>query len=513
MSLIKLSLLLLLTFAIFTTSVYTQEAEESDFDSDELNKVHKCTHDDQDIPEPELLEVDEGLGDDQEGRTLANLPNLRTYGYYGELNSVSTTYANYISQDLIPPILDYFAAALKNRYPVSGNLKVSSSSVCGYKTPSVLKTGVAADYFYFIETQVDNSGNWVASSVPCTLASGSKRPLIAKTTINTKYIKAGTSNVLLHEKNMICLMHEVTHTLGFSRSLFGYFKGGKISSATLDGASAVVLVAEPLTTKLRNHFGCSTLKGAYMENSGSSGTAGSHFERRQFAHEYMTSGLIYQMQVSELTLALLESSGWYTPDYSYADPYFYGQGQGCNFLTKSCSSLGTSFSEFCSGSSRGCTNVGRGGGSCSSDVRSDSCKFIHANVNYDCENSNGENYARLPSLQTYGRSAGSKCFTGTLNSGRAGSTTSFCFKPTCSGSGTNTQLTLAVGGKSVVCTKKGTVTVSGYAGVINCPDPLAFCNTVGQKICPRGCMGRGSCVNGVCQCKSGFKGTDCALRA
>jgi len=77
----------------------------------------------------------------------------------------------------------------------------------------------------------------------------------------------------------------------------------------------------------------------------------------------------------------------------------------------------------------------------------------------------------------------------------------------------NTKLNLILGSKSVACTKKGQVSVSGYKGSINCPDPIEYCSTVGQKVCPRGCMGRGTCVSGLCQCNKGFKGKDCALRA
>jgi hypothetical protein len=54
--------------------------------------------------------------------------------------------------------------------------------------------------------------------------------------------------------------------------------------------------------------------------------------------------------------------------------------------------------------------------------------------------------------------------------------------------------------------------VSGYYGTIDCPDPLTFCQSGGQKYCPRNCMGRGKCVYNKCQCYIGFKGIDCGLR-
>jgi leishmanolysin-like peptidase len=475
---------------------------------------HKCNHDNEEHQEPTVENIEEDFnpeGNDHEGRTLASYSNFRAYGYYGRLSSASSSVRNYIQNQLVPPILDYFSDTLKIKYPTSGKFKVSSSSVCGFTTPSVLKTGVNADWIFVVQT--DSSSSYVASTTTCSKASGTGRPIIGKTTISTKYVKP-TTNVLEHEKSMICIMHEVIHALGFSKGLYGNWLnssgkklGNVVSYATLDGIKTSVISAEPLTSKLRSHFGCSSLKGAYMENTGSSGTAGSHFERRQFAYEAMTSGLIDQMQVSEITLALLESTGWYVPDYNNADPYHWGKGQGCSFLTGSCSS--SKYDEFCSGSSRGCVQTGRGGGSCSTDSRSDNCKWVHPSKSYDCDNTGASSYARLPSLQSFGRSAGSKCFTGTLNSKSAGSQTSFCFKHSCSGSGSGAKLTLSVGSKSVVCSKKGNVSVSGYAGVIHCPDPVEYCATTGKKTCPRGCMGRGTCNNGVCVCKTG-KGKDCA---
>jgi len=369
------------------------------------------------------------------------------------------------------------------------------------------------------DSELDTGSSWVAESYSCFLASGTKRPLVARTKFNRDLLKDANGDVLKHEKNTYLLLHEMIHTLGFSNSLYKHFRldngktrTGHIKSRTINGKTHKVIDVPVLTNKLRKHFGCSSLEGAYMENSGSSATAGSHFERKFYHYDVMTSGIIHAQRVSELTLAMIEATGWYEVNYDYAEPFYFGQGQGCTFFTKKCSTSNPTFEEYCSGSSRGCAPQGRGGGSCSSDTRADGCRIVKPNQNYDCENSDAS-VSRLASLQVYGRGAGSRCFTGTLSSSSSSSKTSFCFKYDCQGSGSDTTLVVHVGSKSVTCTRKGSVSVSGYKGSINCPDPLTFCNTAGKRFCPRNCMGRGTCENNKCVCNKGFKGTDCGLRA
>ena len=480
-------------------------------------------------PEPEFLDVDEDLSamvSSSSGRRLATLdyPNLRMTANFDYMEATDS-YIAYFKNSLIPPILSYFQATLKVKYPVTTTIKLSTSykTICGVTVPQALYTGVATDYYIFFNTfEPTTSGSGsvtVASSYACQLATGTKRPLIANTKINPDVLVDASTNILLHEKNMYLIMHEMTHTLGFAQSLYKYFlddngafRTGHIKNGTLGNGTSLVLDVPPLTQRLRTFFGCPTLEGAYMENSGSAQTAGDHFERRHFMFEAMTSGLIYQQSFSQFTLALLEGSGWYVANYSMADPYFFGQGQGCDFLFNDCTATNFTYSDFCKGSSKACTVPGRGAGFCQSDIRSDNCRINFGKVDYDCENENYDDVARLPTLETFGRNSGGKCFEGTLSAKSTGtSAATFCFKPTCSGSGVNTTLTIKVGATNVTCKAEGTVKVTGYYGVINCPDPLTFCSTVAQQTCPRGCMGRGNCVKSVCVCNKGFTGKDCAL--
>lgn len=482
-----------------------------------------CTHD-QIEQNPEILPLEEdfsALQDKERFLSSSSYSNIRIYAYYDAVTKNSpSAFAAYATQKLIPPAVSYFQAALKVKYPVVGNMVLSSSvkTVCGQTTPSILHSGVAADVFIYYDSDAE-SGTQIAATSQCYVAS-SGRTLISRTVMNRNMIPV-TTDVLIHEKNMYTIMHEMMHTFGFSSALYpkyldsnGKTLTGHIKKVSIGGSTRTVLDVSPLTSMLKEYYGCSTVPGLVLENGGGSDTTSSHVERKYFVYEFMSSGSINGRRVSQFTLGLLEGTGWFVPDYSYAEPFSYGKGQGCSFITGTCSSSGTSFpEEYCTGSSRGCSPTGRGGGSCQSDSLTESCRYHYPTQNYDCENDNGVDYARFSSLETYGRSAGSKCFTGNLNSRNSDSPTSFCFKYSCSGSGSSTQLTINVGSNKVVCTKAGTQTLNGYYGGIDCPNPQEFCETIGVQYCPRNCMGRGSCVNNKCVCKSGYTGVDCALTA
>jgi len=485
-----------------------------------LAKAHPgCTHDKEYRPPAELQDVDEDMSALQDGRILASTstasyPNMRLYAVYDTLDDSPSDFKAYV-QNVAPAVLRWFSGALRVKYPVSGNIQVSASSVCDLKTPAVLQQGVPADFVVLFHSYSENSGT-VASSRACTRASGTKRPLVAHTNFN-RHMFVPTTDVIEHEKNMYLLIHEMMHSLGISDNHYEFFldlngnpRKGHVKSAKLNGKSSTVIDIPELTQKLRNFYGCSSVPGIFMENDGGSGTAGSHFERRLHLYDVMCSGGIYGRRVSEFTLSFLEGTGWYAPNYKYAEPFFFGQGQGCGFITDSSSNAGK-YDEYCTSSSIGCAPQGIGGGKCESDSKTSGFKYVDPRMEYHCENPAAENRAKLPNLQVFGRGLGSKCFTGTLGTSSSGSSTSFCFTYNCVGSGSSTVLEVNVGDQTVVCNEEGVATVSGYRGAINCPDPLRFCNTVGKQYCPRNCMNRGTCVDNQCECYDGFTGVDCGL--
>ena len=71
---------------------------------------------------------------------------------------------------------------------------------------------------------------------------------------------------------------------------------------------------------------------------GGSGTAGSHWEKRLVANEFMNPQVADNpVLFSALTLALFEDTGWYKPNYGAAQHLPWGYKQGKYSKSERCS--------------------------------------------------------------------------------------------------------------------------------------------------------------------------------
>jgi len=61
----------------------------------------------------------------------------------------------------------------------------------------------------------------------------------------------------------------------------------------------------------------------------------------------------------------------------------------------------------------------------------------------------------------------------------------------------------------VICEEAGEKTVPGLLGYLNCPEPQQFCARHGSNACYKGCYGRGTCENGICECDEDYFGFAC----
>lgn len=170
--------------------------------------------------------------------------------------------------------------------------------------------------------------------------------------------------------------HELTHVLGFSVSLFAYYRdefgnplserdsfsgpiladpktgyakwsdriikkvtrtGWKTGEGEVD-KEVHMIVTPTVVREVREHFNCSTLEGAELEDQGFDGTSMTHWEKRLFENEAMTGTHTQNSVYSRLTLAVLQDTGWYIANFSRAEKLDWGRNLGCNFAKKSCKS-------------------------------------------------------------------------------------------------------------------------------------------------------------------------------
>ncbi|XP_050314645.1 leishmanolysin-like peptidase [Anthonomus grandis grandis] len=244
--------------------------------------------------------------------------------------------------------------------------------------------------FYVSAMQTDrcNKSLTVAYASHCQQESGLDRPIAGHANLCPNSISTSRQEL---EILLSTVKHEILHALGFSVSLYAFYRDregnplterspetGKpplneslqtyqwsekvISSFTRpwfvrDGyiQRQVFLMVTPTVTKeARDYFNCSQLEGAELEDQGDEGTALTHWEKRVFENEAMTGTYTQNPIISRITLALMEDTGWYTANYSMAGAMSWGKNLGCDFVMKSCkdwismkSAKGASIHPFC----------------------------------------------------------------------------------------------------------------------------------------------------------------------
>lgn len=99
----------------------------------------------------------------------------------------------------------------------------------------------------------------------------------------------------------------------------------------------------------RDYYNCPNLLGMQLENQGSSGSLGSHWERTILQNEMMAAQAINtDSAFSVFTIALLKDTGFYESVRELpVDKITWGKGKGCGFVNFACNDTTKSYSEFC----------------------------------------------------------------------------------------------------------------------------------------------------------------------
>ena len=77
------------------------------------------------------------------------------------------------------------------------------------------------------------------------------------------------------------------------------------------GANYKGIVLEPVVEYARKFYNCPTLEFVPLENDGGLGSESSHWDKVFLPNEYMNPAIEYPGIISDFTLVLLNSTGWY----------------------------------------------------------------------------------------------------------------------------------------------------------------------------------------------------------
>ncbi len=440
---------------------------------------------------------------------------IRIYLDYSTLNSQT----NVVTQSVIDNIktvmnsVSTTLSSLINVKASSSNLAFPScSNTFTLKISNAVKSGVAADLVIFPYVDTSFTAGVEAAASYCLQDSVTNRPVAGYVGFSPQISFAKKNSVYY---NSLLVLHEINHVMSFHSELFQNFVDANnnpipfskvVINKTVNGVARQMLATPKVVAAAQKYFGCSTMAGVELENQGGEGTAGSHWEERIMAGDYMIGQSYAENVISPMTLALMEDSGWYTVNYYDGGLFRFGKNQGCDFVNTKCVVNGqTKFpNEYNVVADAPACYAGRtakGVSSLQSGISVDTAyqyftdKTKGGQTNADfcpiASESSVDGYyfgtTCIYGTSTFPASMGevigsnSNCFISTLTpqndnsvAGYKGNNQAICYPITCNAA--TTTYTVTVGSQSVQCPSQGgSVTVSGFNGSLNCPSYNLLC--------------------------------------
>jgi len=283
-----------------------------------LHNTFKCTHD----QEEENIEIKEISFPYH--RSLSSTTNhsiniiLDTEVIESQIGS--TFNSTEITEDYIENITSSFETSinmLKSLLTVetSETLYFNSSSFTSnnviYKDliPNILNTYLTGD-IVIVPIFSELSSSTIASASPMLIDSSTKRPIFGYVKLSSLY---DFTEINAFEYLSMVLLHEITHILVFSKSLYSYYQTNDtvLTYEVINEINRTKISTSKVIEYAKKHFNCENITGIELENYGSSGSIGSHWESRIMLGDYMISTNYAEFVISDITMALFEDSGWY----------------------------------------------------------------------------------------------------------------------------------------------------------------------------------------------------------
>lgn len=148
---------------------------------------------------------------------------------YDFLSGVTNAQTTFLKTKLIPDVISFFSKALSIvRYNTAGKITIPAGNCFDAPVPSSYTTspGVSGDFVLFVYALSPNGGA-LAWGGPCFLGNDN-RPIAGVVNFNAASINPDPAT---YANQLGIIQHEITHSLGFSASLYGYFKTAPATKA------------------------------------------------------------------------------------------------------------------------------------------------------------------------------------------------------------------------------------------------------------------------------------------
>lgn len=405
-----------------------------------------------------------------------------------------------IKQIILPRVTQWAASFINvNGTNVIG--KIAPDTCTGYIIPqnytqdSSTSTG---DLIIIAKTISSSSDNYIAKATFCAFSRENSRPLVGGITFNTAMINLDSE---LFENYIRIAMHEVIHVLVFNLSLYKYFKVFPLLPLNTS-SSRYFFNSSNTINSFRKQLNCSGIGGLPLEDQGSTSSINYHYEKLILGNELMNSEASDEMVLSNITISLINDSGWYQASGDASEQFWWGKNKGCTFYTSAGSSR---FDEFCAKiNDITCSADYRSGALCSTNLYSNNCLVKISDRTFSCDQIYNDTSSFATLYNTRGPT--SRCYLTTDTSSKK---LFGCFLSRCNDNGT---LTVVIKDNEYTCSSSTQIiNIDPYK--VQCPNITKFCGIMNLNSCPNDCSGYGYCKNnGGCNCRYGFSESDCSVK-